>query len=556
MIITSQHTTRQRVEVGILFVIAAFALSVWIWFALRPLEVLVSQFTADDMFYYLQIARNIAAGYGSSFDGLTATNGFHPVYMMILVTAFKLFPHQSPSFFIYFGLIVLSVASALTGVMLFLILRRLCGIHAAFVVSILWFGNPLVMGLTHTGVEVALAGMMFSVSIWLFLRYTEAWSQREARWFELYFMGCILGLTCLCRTDSMFFALGIGFACVIYLVFSRYPKRIITSLLLLFLGGATLIFPWFLWNLLRFGSVVQDSARALHALRRTMILDTYTFNQLWDRFLGRVMYWLNNMREVLGLPHVWTFIVLLVVFVWLVIKVTPNQRTSQTEQHPESFSLIPHPSHRLLLVALLFALVSVFLFYTTYFWSIQKWYFLPPTVCLYVLLGGVYAQTQAFMQRVFRPSWIPHVWAISVLTIFLLSYANTGQRLISPQGGFYPWQKVYWAVANDLSQTLPKTERLGGFNSGILGYVVNNHVVNLDGVVNGQVFRAMTKKALLKYLHKMKVTYIVDHIVTINHFAMFAEKEFEKAFVLLGRYKVSSGKSLDADVVVLKLSLR
>ena len=41
-------------------------------------------YVADDAFYYLNIARNLAAGHGPTFDGSTATNGFHPLYMGLL----------------------------------------------------------------------------------------------------------------------------------------------------------------------------------------------------------------------------------------------------------------------------------------------------------------------------------------------------------------------------------------------------------------------------------------------------------------------------------------
>ena len=39
---------------------------------------------ADDAFYYFQIARHVAQGLGPTFDGLAPTNGFHPLYLLIL----------------------------------------------------------------------------------------------------------------------------------------------------------------------------------------------------------------------------------------------------------------------------------------------------------------------------------------------------------------------------------------------------------------------------------------------------------------------------------------
>lgn len=44
--------------------------------------------TWDDGFYYLEIARRLAAGEGSTFDGINPTNGYHPLWLLTLVALF------------------------------------------------------------------------------------------------------------------------------------------------------------------------------------------------------------------------------------------------------------------------------------------------------------------------------------------------------------------------------------------------------------------------------------------------------------------------------------
>jgi len=39
----------------------------------------------DDAFYYARIARNVARGGGITFDGIHATSGFHPLWLVLLV---------------------------------------------------------------------------------------------------------------------------------------------------------------------------------------------------------------------------------------------------------------------------------------------------------------------------------------------------------------------------------------------------------------------------------------------------------------------------------------
>ena len=41
-------------------------------------------FYEDDSYFYLQIARNISQGFGSTFDGINPTNGYHPLWMWVV----------------------------------------------------------------------------------------------------------------------------------------------------------------------------------------------------------------------------------------------------------------------------------------------------------------------------------------------------------------------------------------------------------------------------------------------------------------------------------------
>lgn len=59
-----------------------------IWWFLEPVflgkEALLASFD-DDAFYYFKIAENIVAGQGSTFNGIHETNGYHPLWMGVLV---------------------------------------------------------------------------------------------------------------------------------------------------------------------------------------------------------------------------------------------------------------------------------------------------------------------------------------------------------------------------------------------------------------------------------------------------------------------------------------
>ena len=50
----------------------------------------------DDAFYYLLIARNFAESGLPTFDGIHATNGFHPLWMLMLAAMYKVIGDLSP----------------------------------------------------------------------------------------------------------------------------------------------------------------------------------------------------------------------------------------------------------------------------------------------------------------------------------------------------------------------------------------------------------------------------------------------------------------------------
>ncbi|HEY2882771.1 MAG TPA: hypothetical protein VGJ15_10065, partial [Pirellulales bacterium] len=52
---------------------------IWCW------PVSIYTLTVDDSYYYLKTAANAQAGYGFSFDRINPTNGFHPLWMGLLV---------------------------------------------------------------------------------------------------------------------------------------------------------------------------------------------------------------------------------------------------------------------------------------------------------------------------------------------------------------------------------------------------------------------------------------------------------------------------------------
>ncbi|HID08358.1 MAG TPA: hypothetical protein EYP10_14555, partial [Armatimonadetes bacterium] len=71
-----------NLPIAALFIGACLPLAWAMW---QPMGYIIERFTPDDVFYYLKTAMNIAQGHGSTFDGVNRTNGYHPLWMLLLV---------------------------------------------------------------------------------------------------------------------------------------------------------------------------------------------------------------------------------------------------------------------------------------------------------------------------------------------------------------------------------------------------------------------------------------------------------------------------------------
>ena len=103
--------------------VVAITSTMWMfWTPLRGKQHLLG-YAQDDFYYYLVIARNLASGLGSTFDGSTPTNGYHPLYLVLLYIACR-FTRTLQGIFKF-----LAVIDSLSAIAIFLSVRVLFAKH-------------------------------------------------------------------------------------------------------------------------------------------------------------------------------------------------------------------------------------------------------------------------------------------------------------------------------------------------------------------------------------------------------------------------------------------
>ena len=140
---------------------------IWGLFALvigfGPIHQVVMRFIPDDGYYYLEIARRMGIGEGATFDGITATNGYHPLWLWCLLPLAKV---MTASREVGLRLAIL-LGIALTGGA-FLLLNALSGIRNS-THRWLFLLLPMSMLLVSSNYGMESPLVLLLLSLWLFV---------------------------------------------------------------------------------------------------------------------------------------------------------------------------------------------------------------------------------------------------------------------------------------------------------------------------------------------------------------------------------------------------
>lgn len=459
--------------------------------ALHRVDVLLYKTLPDDAFYYFQIARNIAQGHGVTFDGLAPTNGFHPLWMALITPIFVLFPGDQS---VNASLILSGLLDTFSAWMLYRLVKRLTGRPAPGVLAaLLYFLSPMVWMFSINGLETAVNMALVSVTAERFLAFSR-YRRLSLNHFAL--LGLLFGLALLGRTDNIFLIAG----CSVSLLFLWRQLSIWRRLRGLVLAGvvtAMVTAPWFLWNYVTFGSIVQVSGLIL----------PYLEHQLFARASGGAFPEL--LRHTLTLLYqgtMWTFI-------W-----AGFGRLSNTEGSIVPLALLFSVSagliwtdpvrrrrlgRQLVQIAFLFLYVAtLFLYHQGQRWIYREWYTVPITWTLLVLVGLFYDAVVELAGQRLPDKWPVHrlVWTVLFVTLLVRS-GNIWYT------GIYPFQGGLIALSHMIDE-LPTGARVGVSDSGYVGFTANKTVINLDGVVNNQAAAAIRQGRLMAYLLENQVDYL------------------------------------------------
>ncbi|MEI7846107.1 MAG: glycosyltransferase family 39 protein [Chloroflexota bacterium] len=184
-------------------------------------------FTRDDAYYYFKVAQNISEGYGSTFDKINPTNGYHPLWMIICIPIFYLarFDLILP---LRVLVLVMAIISSITSILLFRILRKQTGQIVAMLAASYWAFNLNIHSIvTQQGMETGLVAL----SVLLFLYTVQKLEDKDILSNkDLTYLGFMALFVLFSRLDSIYLVLIMG----VWLVFRHTPIRYMLPLDLVF----------------------------------------------------------------------------------------------------------------------------------------------------------------------------------------------------------------------------------------------------------------------------------------------------------------------------------
>ncbi|MGQ0617268.1 MAG: hypothetical protein ACT4PW_09790 [Acidimicrobiia bacterium] len=448
--------------------------------------------TFDDAYYYFQIARNVADGQGSTFNGLDPTNGYHPLWLVVCAAPFAV------------GLVGLTAVRALLVLQLAVYVAALwvlAGVvgdavdrwprlrgedrapasrRASSTLAALLFlaaGNPFVLKLFVNGLESGLVALATALLLAASVRRRGLLLGGERR--DRLVFGALLAFAFLARTDAVLLIGAAGLWCLADVVAGRgHRRRRVTALVETFALPTFVLVGYLAFNVAVFGHALQISG------------------------------------VVKRLPFTAGRLVAVLVAVAVAAAVGAGGRHLRAAAGEGRFArtatFVGATGWFAAGLVMLLAYDRV-LSAETYLWYYGALGFYLVAVMLHAaadLLEGavVEARSGRTALEALRP-----VQAILALPFFA-GVALTGRAMLDPE--LRSLQRGDRAAAEWVRDNTPEGTVVASWDAGVVGFFVDRPVVNLDGVVNSFEWRDARRRGpehARAFLAERGVSLVVNH---------------------------------------------
>ncbi|MBK7445636.1 MAG: hypothetical protein IPN57_06655 [Ignavibacteria bacterium] len=425
-------------------------------FSFTPSIEFLLNFANDDSFFYLKTAYNFSAGHGSTFDLINETNGYHPLWFLILSAYYfviNLFTTFNPE--LYFRLTVLLINSINASIIYYLYKYFKTtdpeNADRGFILMLPLFLT--FVAIRDYGMETHLTCLI--IVLYIYIKSYELKFQKTLITQKIFLL-CVLFLS---RIDFLFTVIPVIIVSDYLLSPQDQKKKFIfgTAAALFFISIA-----YFFSNYIFFGNFLTITTKVKSSFPVNIFLKN--FNDLFapGTFTNQ---------------FVKSFYVLNVIILFLILLSVKKQRNKFQKADMFLFAIC--------LSSLIFIVFN--LFYNWY--TLKEWYVaFPAFVCSILLVR---------MLKLFPPAF--YISLSGFILIFILYFYAT--RLTNPK-----WDSMYY-YALDLKKNTEPEDRIFMIDlSGIIGYFSERKVINGDGLINSfEYWKYRDSDSLHKYFEKESI---------------------------------------------------
>lgn len=484
--------------------ILALALVIRLYISWRPLFYIDNLFIPDDTYLALKIAKNIASGAGITFDGIHPTNGFQPLYVFLVSPVYLIFKEDliTP---VHICLSLLAIFNVLTGLLIYKILKELTDARKGILALILWSFSPQVIYNGINGLETSLSLFLVALSVFYYLtRIRESGNFAHRSFFVL---GVLLGLSIFARIDSVFllFAISIDLSLRSYQKLKRLNiKSLLGKLGSIYVFTFFILLPWWIFQIIYSKTLMPVSGEAVRFRALSYVDHNPTLDFFKDKFVWSLTQWTNSPFPFYYFSHFPSLSELLIIifilgglFVLLVRKKEITKNIS-----PLNFLWI-----------FSFGLLLFYCLYVPGDWYFKRYYY--AVIFVLTLYWGIFFDLIiSFITRRFK---VQSFFLTLLFLIFcgVLFYPNLKNYLFSKPDSPLRCDRDncsgYYKVALWMKDHVKKGEKIGSYQSGALGYFLDdNTVINLDGVVNSDALSALKNNNSFDYIKSENITFLTD----------------------------------------------
>ena len=447
------------------------------------------QFTPDDAYYYLQLAKNfVKYGYWTFDSKVSLASGFHPLLAYLLAVIYKV---ALPSTEEFVTIDILLSSIPILVLVFFVWLKSVLSRNGNFLIAIsLFAGAQSFLFNSVSGVEwsfvVVLAALYCSV-------YIHS-SRSTSASLKLFTVGLFLSLA---RSGAGLLPFSIFIAGVFFTILGDEENKLaLRNSFIGLVGAFSGVGLGFINNYVFTGNIIQSSAKM------KLYWGGFQENLLFKsiiialRTIGFDLYFISF--STLCIPLL--FIIVIICLLFLVSRgrefMDILRKTSSKGGKTNNQSVLYFAS--------IVCVVGYFVLYSRGGGGLQNWYTANFLVPMFVLFDAL---INLLISRVsFKRGTTETALSLIILVTILVNILS-----VYPIPDRAPWQhqQVMLAAGKYLNKN-HFDGKIASWNAGIIGYYQGGQVINIDGLVNESIYPYAVGNELPVYLKQENILYVID----------------------------------------------